>query len=73
MPDLTPYDTGERLEPHRWRERPEAPEDYGKVDFEDDESATVATLHFERTETGYRLVVECDQELDVQILNGEPS
>lgn len=69
---LTPYDTGARLEPHRWRERPTQPQDYGKVDFEDDESATVATVHIERTPAGkYRLVIETDFEFEEISFNGE--
>lgn len=72
MPELTPYDTGDRLEPHRWRERPDQPEHYGKVDFDDDESATVATVHIEKTPSGaYRLVIETDFEFESVTFNGE--
>lgn len=71
-PGLTPYDTGDRLEPHRWRERPDQPEHYGKVDFDDDESSTVATVHIEKTPAGkYRLVIETDFEFEPVSFNGE--
>lgn len=52
----TPYDTGARLEPHLWvrdgitgseYQRPAEADDYGRVDFDDDEGTTIATLHIE--------------------------
>lgn len=53
---LTPYDTGERLEPKPWSldER----EDYGKVDFDDDCSETVVTLHVESASSGHVLKLD---------------
>lgn len=59
MATLTPYDTGERAEPHLLvmpgnaasldpGVNPHADqlrENYGRVDFDDDESRTVATVH----------------------------
>jgi hypothetical protein len=62
-PPLTPYDTGERLQPGAWvTPDPRRPEEYdrdryGKVDFDDDESATLATIHVERVETCHIAVV----------------
>jgi hypothetical protein len=57
--DLTPYDTGARLEPAVWTTdggvRNAA---YGKVDFDNDEGATIVTVWVESTDTGYRLVVD---------------
>lgn len=41
-PSLTPYDTGDRLEPQPWRLTDN--DHYGYVDFDDDESATVFTI-----------------------------
>ncbi len=38
--NLTPYDTGDRLEPQLWP-LGEDPDSYGRVDFDNDESATV--------------------------------
>lgn len=74
MPELTPYDTGDRLEPHRWRERPDQPEDYGKVDFDNEESATVATVWIEATPMGtYVLRMDTDFEFAQIIINGEES
>lgn len=62
MRELTPYDTGERLEPKPWvgpgSKRPH--DDYGKVDFENDESVTEVTIHVERA---------ADGRLDVHIYN----
>lgn len=56
---LTPYDTGKRLEPKPWlgddpdqEDRPTFGDDYGKVDFDNEESATCATLWVERNEDG---------------------
>lgn len=52
----SPYDTGARLEPHPWvhggttgsrYQRPAEPDDYGRVDFDDDEGTTIATVHIE--------------------------
>ncbi len=55
-PRHTPYDLGTRLEPLVWvkdgitgqeNPRPSEPDDYGRVDFDDDEGATIATVHIE--------------------------
>lgn len=60
---LTPYDTGARLQPLPWRTRPENLPDpkeldrYGRVDFDTEESATVATVYVERSGEGYTLHV----------------
>lgn len=43
MSNLTGYDTGEVLEPVTWSTSSN-PDDLGKVDFDNDESATVASL-----------------------------
>lgn len=70
---LTPYDR-DRLEPHPWVEvrgsaatpihwcadgagQPD-PEDFGRVDFDDDESRTVLTAYIAREGSGYVLHVE---------------
>lgn len=53
---VSPYDTGARLEPHAWVNdgttgneypRPAEADDYGRVDFDDGEGTTIATLHIE--------------------------
>lgn len=59
MSDLTPYDTGARLQPRAWVPALN-PGNYGKVDFENEESATVLTLHVERAGDGYKIVVDHD-------------
>jgi hypothetical protein len=59
---LTPYDTGERLEPKTWvtstagLTRDNA-EDFGKVDFDNEESATEAIVYIEKNQEkpGYTL------------------
>lgn len=62
-PALTPYDTGERLEPSVWvtpdRRRPEEydRDRYGKVDFNDDTDTTIGTVHGERVDGTHVLVV----------------
>lgn len=61
---ITPYDTGERLEPKAWHVQPrnlpseEEAERYGRVDFDDDEGRTVLTAHVERAPTGYAVHIE---------------
>lgn len=65
---LTPYDTGMRGEPKVWPtpsrnelaasepiDRTLLEDRFGKVDFEDDESKTIATVWIEHTEIGYVL------------------
>ena len=49
-PSLTPYDTGDRLEPQPWRLTDN--DHYGYVDLDDDESATVFTLVGKRYDDG---------------------
>ena len=64
MRDLTPYDTGERLEPFprvmgRRMPAPQAdPDEFGKVELEDDESKTIMTVWGQRGADGYELHVE---------------
>lgn len=61
---ITPYDTGERLEPKAWHVQPRNPpseeeaERYGRVDFDDDEGRTVLTAYVERTPIGYAVRIE---------------
>lgn len=72
MAELTPYDTGERLEPRIWptsepgvnysRTR------YGKVDFDGEDGFTAATLWIERKEDGsYVLKGYTNLPLEVEI------
>lgn len=67
--DLTPYDTGKRLEPRQWEKRHfEDADDYGKVDFDNEESATIATLYIEREADGsYTLRGYTNEPLKVEI------
>ncbi|MDN5803013.1 MAG: hypothetical protein L0H26_00240 [Microlunatus sp.] len=70
---LTPYDTGDRLEPRPWVQGglnaaqlvrlsvgSPAPtfEDFGRVDFDDDENRTVLTVYVDRNAHGYVLHIE---------------
>lgn len=69
MDKLTPYDTGERAEPVPWVQRAmdswstgtdlraPQPDDFGKVDFDDDGGITVATVWLERNERSGQYVV----------------
>lgn len=50
MTKLTPYDTGQRLEPQPWSL--EHPDRYGLVDLDDDESRTVFTIVGKRFDDG---------------------
>ena len=53
---LTPYDRGTRLEPQLWP-LGDDPDSYGRVDFDNDESATVLTAYVEREGDGYAMHV----------------
>lgn len=71
---LTPYDTGERLEPHPWIARDpgltkaKEPDDYGKVDFDADDGYTVATLHIRKEEDdSYTLAGYTNEPLNIDI------
>ncbi|HEX9085919.1 MAG TPA: hypothetical protein VF867_00145 [Arthrobacter sp.] len=66
---LTPYDTGKRAEPKVWEERHrESENDFGKVDFNDSEDATIATLYIEQDEDGtYALRGYTNEPLKVEI------
>ena len=74
--NLTPYDTGERLEPVVWplldEEAPAEPDRYGRVDLDDDSGQTLVTVHARRADDGaYELVVDnFDPEL-VRIVREE--
>lgn len=64
--ELTSYDTGARLEPHAWA--PSVPDEYGRVDFDNDDSATVVTVWIDRDDAGgYRLHLQADPDLPLQI------
>lgn len=76
---LTPYDTGARCEPKIWshstavalagatgRTLEDELDRFGRVDFENDESATMVTVHVESTETGHRIVI--DSQIDPEDL-----
>lgn len=79
---LTPYDTGERLGPHLWVRgdvaspgglpRRAGMDDYGRVDFENEEGGTVLTVHVSRTAGGYTLHMEnLTDPLDLEVANPE--
>lgn len=85
---LTPYDAGERLEPKLWQEDGDPhlddPDRYGRVDFDDDEGATIASAHIQRLPSGaftlvvtrvsdVRLVVDVDGEHALLVNQHEPS
>lgn len=53
MGELTPYDTGERAQPFTWEHDGES-DRYGRVDFDNDEGATLATVYVARSETDGR-------------------
>lgn len=68
--DLTPYDTGERAEPRPWPTGGNADrDDFGKVDFDNDESRTLITLWVERRPEGGHVVkgYAYDNEFTVDI------
>lgn len=54
--ELTPYDTGDRLEPQLW---PTGDADtFGRVDFENDEACTIATAYIARDGDAHVLHVD---------------
>lgn len=73
MTRLTPYDTGQRYEPKLWVDPSigTEPDDdrYGKVDFNNDEDATVAIVWLETQADGRRVVqVELwDHDIEVVV------
>jgi hypothetical protein len=66
---LTPYDTGKRAEPKVWEARHrESEDDFGKVDFNNEEDFTIATLYIERDEDGtYAIRGYTNEPLKVEI------
>lgn len=81
--ELTPFDTGARCEPKPWMEygtpvsEQHPAEDFGKVDFDDDEGRTVAVAWVERQDDGtHRMRVQPlveDAEFDVVVDWDAPS
>lgn len=63
--ELTPYDTGARLQPFAWRE-PREDEGYGNVDFDNDEGGTELTIHVSRNEDGTLTVHIIPQVADIR-------
>lgn len=84
MANLTPYDTGERLAPMIWvrgdtvglgeNTRAATNDDYGRVDFDNDEGATIASLYLGRTEHGFDMHVDqhSDDFIRVTGVTGPP-
>ncbi|MBN6754286.1 hypothetical protein JRG18_12330 [Kocuria palustris] len=71
----TPYDTGRRLEPIAWVHdgvtgqsnlRRAVDDDYGRVDFDDSEAATLVTLWIECDDDGTHHL-HLNTDLDLQI------
>lgn len=71
-----PYDSGYRLEPRVWVQngvtgqedpRPSIPDDYGRVDFEDDEGNAAFTAWIQKTEAGYILRVDEHQNVELAV------
>ncbi|MGO1276985.1 MAG: hypothetical protein ACTMIG_13695 [Corynebacterium variabile] len=68
MSKLTPYDTGERLEPVAWVRggttspdglaRPAEDDDFGRVDFDLDDGTTLATVYLMPVDTGYEMHIQ---------------
>lgn len=72
MGRLTPYDTGARMEPKVWPIRDE--DDYGRVDFDNDEGGTTLTVLGTADRESGRSVLEVsrlDEEAEVTV-DGDP-
>lgn len=77
MPEqVSPYDSGYRLEPRvhvnagivgEENPRPAEADDYGRVDFDNEFSETVLTVRVQRTEQGYIVRVEEHQDVELTI------
>lgn len=72
---LSPYDTGERLQPFPWVKEINidfagSPADaYGRVDFDDDESSTVVSVVVKRDKAGdYTLYVNNNRANGVRVV-----
>jgi len=59
MAELTPFDTGVRLEPQPWQPLLAEPQDWGKVDYDNDESNTVFTIWVENQQGEYVVHIDC--------------
>lgn len=77
MSNPTPYDTGARLQPMPWHTQPSnLPDDdeadrYGRVDFDNDEGATVLTAYMEPDGNGgYTLHLDADEAAVTVAFNG---
>lgn len=78
MVELTPYDTGSRLEPQLWVRgdtaspgglpRRAVDADYGRVDFDADDGTTILTLYVERTPDGFRLQIDQHSDDYLQVV-----
>ncbi|CAM5539976.1 hypothetical protein [Leifsonia shinshuensis] len=76
--DATPYDTGARLEPHVWvhdgitspdgLSRDAEADDYGRVDFDDDEGTTIATLWIEGSPTSAEEVFVLKLDVNASVI-----
>jgi hypothetical protein len=67
---LTPYDKGTRAEPKVWEARHREDDgDYGKVDFNNEEGGTIATLYIEMSDdrSYYTLKGYTNEPLRVEI------
>lgn len=62
MTEPTPYDTGQVLQPMLWLDNDpvnNGSPNWGKVDFDDDEGASRATVFAERREDGrYMMIID---------------
>lgn len=76
--ELSPYDTGERATPIPWVSTSSDftailddrdPDDFGRVDFDNDSSETVATIHLSRRDDGgytLHIIPWGDERLDIE-------
>lgn len=70
MKNLTPYDLGTVLEPRVWAVPQIDTDDWGKVDFENDEGGTDATVRITPDQNGERILtveIETNQRIVLQI------
>lgn len=81
MPELTPYDRGERLEAHVWvhgqttspegRARGASEVDFGRVDFDNEEGTTITTLVISRSEHGYEMRIDQHSDDYLRVLGAQ--
>lgn len=68
--ELTPFDTGEIAEPQLYDYTDEKTLEWGKIDFEDDESRTLCTVQVRRVDGAYQLHLWGAEAMEIIVHDG---